>query len=136
MFLTSLCQKQTQDVRAAANGIAVTLMSISKAVAPAVAGIVWVFSNDTGVFLQSMHHDRVDKVLSLISQGSFWSCFFIINSMAKCTWYPIWSYPLSFYKACNQTSITLTWKELVRLFIWKWYHWICHKNYVHKTFLS
>jgi len=30
----------TQDVRAAANGIAVTLMSISKAVAPAVAGIM------------------------------------------------------------------------------------------------
>lgn len=67
MFLTSVCQKQTQDVRAAANGIAVTLMSISKAVAPAVAGIMWVFSNDLGVFLQSMHPDHVDKILSLIT---------------------------------------------------------------------
>ena len=36
----SMPKKQTQDVRAAANGIAVTLMSISKAVAPAVAGIM------------------------------------------------------------------------------------------------
>lgn len=42
LFLTSLCQKkkQTQDVRGQANGIAVTTMSIAKAIAPAVAGIM------------------------------------------------------------------------------------------------
>ncbi|KAJ1283250.1 hypothetical protein BS78_03G114100 [Paspalum vaginatum] len=43
----------TQDVRAAANGIAVTLMSISKAVAPAVAGIIfsWAQRRQTASFL-------------------------------------------------------------------------------------
>jgi len=40
-FLTSLCKKKkTQDVRGQANGIAVTIMSITKAIAPAVAGIM------------------------------------------------------------------------------------------------
>jgi hypothetical protein len=33
-------KKKTQDVRGQANGIAVTIMSISKAIAPAVAGIM------------------------------------------------------------------------------------------------
>nr|CAB3476829.1 unnamed protein product [Digitaria exilis] len=47
----------TQDVRAAANGIAVTLMSISKAVAPAVAGIVfsWAQRRQTAAFLPGDH---------------------------------------------------------------------------------
>nr|CAB3472777.1 unnamed protein product [Digitaria exilis] len=47
----------TQDVRAAANGIAVTLMSISKAVAPAVAGIVfsWAQRRQTVAFLPGDH---------------------------------------------------------------------------------
>jgi hypothetical protein len=37
LFVTSV-RKQTQDVRASANGVAVTLMSIAKTIAPAVAG--------------------------------------------------------------------------------------------------
>ncbi|XP_066306089.1 probable peptide/nitrate transporter At3g43790 isoform X2 [Miscanthus floridulus] len=47
----------TQDVRAAANGIAVTLMSISKAVAPAVAGIIfsWAQRRQTASFLPGDH---------------------------------------------------------------------------------
>ncbi|ONM31320.1 Carbohydrate transporter/ sugar porter/ transporter [Zea mays] len=47
----------TQDVRAAANGIAVTLMSISKAVAPAVAGIIfsWAQRRQTAAFLPGDH---------------------------------------------------------------------------------
>ncbi|RLM93502.1 hypothetical protein C2845_PM08G08690 [Panicum miliaceum] len=46
-----------QDVRAAANGIAVTLMSISKAVAPAVAGIIfsWAQRRQTASFLPGDH---------------------------------------------------------------------------------
>jgi len=40
-FLTSLCKKKkNQDVRGQGNGIAVTIMSITKAIAPAVAGIM------------------------------------------------------------------------------------------------
>ncbi|CAD6232032.1 unnamed protein product [Miscanthus lutarioriparius] len=47
----------TQDVRAAANGIAVTLMSISKAVAPAVAGIIfsWAQRRQIASFLPGDH---------------------------------------------------------------------------------
>lgn len=33
-------KKQSQDLRASANGLSVTLMSIFKAVAPAVAGVM------------------------------------------------------------------------------------------------
>ncbi|OEL24211.1 putative peptide/nitrate transporter [Dichanthelium oligosanthes] len=47
----------TQDVRAAANGIAVTLMSISKAIAPAVAGIIfsWAQRRQAAAFLPGDH---------------------------------------------------------------------------------
>ena len=43
LFLNITMQKknkQTQDVRGQANGIAVTIISISNAIAPAVAGIM------------------------------------------------------------------------------------------------
>ena len=41
LFLNITMQKKkTQDVRGQANGIAVTIMSITKAIAPAVAGIM------------------------------------------------------------------------------------------------
>ncbi|KAL6849979.1 hypothetical protein ACP4OV_020606 [Aristida adscensionis] len=47
----------TQDVRASANGIAVTLMSVAKAIAPAVAGIIfsWAQRRQTASFLPGDH---------------------------------------------------------------------------------
>ncbi|KAL6627718.1 hypothetical protein ACP70R_031444 [Stipagrostis hirtigluma subsp. patula] len=47
----------TQDVRASANGIAITLMSISKAFAPATAGIIfsWAQRRQTASFLPGDH---------------------------------------------------------------------------------
>ncbi|KAL6627720.1 hypothetical protein ACP70R_031446 [Stipagrostis hirtigluma subsp. patula] len=75
----------TQDVRAAANGIAVTLMSIAKAIAPAVAGIIfsWAQKRQTASFLPGDH--LVFFMLNVFTVIALVSTFkpFYVGSNAK-----------------------------------------------------